>query len=79
MNVFDCTEVVFLSNLFILCDRISVHYYFMDLYFVQRSIVSVNWLSLHQIQSLESVNYLNNIRFTLPKTVYCLLSLDILL
>lgn len=77
--MFNCTKVVLLSNLFILCDRISVHYYFMDLYFVQRSIVSVNWLSLHQIQSLKSIDNLNNIRFTLPKTVYCLLSLDILL
>lgn len=54
-------EMYTLSELLVLSNRIGMHYDFVDLYLVQRSIISVDWLSFHQIQSLKPINDLTNI------------------
>ena len=64
------------SDLLVFGDRVGLDGYLMDLYFVQRSVVAIHRLSLHQVQSLESVDYLCYASLTLPKAVYCLFSLE---
>lgn len=54
-------EMYTLSELLVLGNGIGMHYDFVDLYLVQRPIISIDWLSFHQIQGLKPINDLSNI------------------
>ena len=63
------------SNLLVLGYRVGVYGYLVNFDFVKRPVVAVHGFPLHQVQGLKPVDDLAIERLTLPKTVYCLLSL----